>query len=157
MKTKHGSLGRAMLISRRKMAQAAKGPPRPLFTSLKDGMQQLVDAVLATLTPGSLHPETPVQLIQAQNSGWIVSAGFGTDHFDGIIVATPTHAAAVLLQMASPDLAAELININYSSSVTLTLGYDKAVRASLPPGFGFLVPRSEGKRMLAATFVDNKI
>jgi oxygen-dependent protoporphyrinogen oxidase len=30
------------------------------------------------------------------------------------------------------------------------------VRAALPPGFGFLVPRSEGKRMLAATFVHNK-
>jgi oxygen-dependent protoporphyrinogen oxidase len=156
MEKKHGSLGRAMLISRRKMAQAAKGPPRPLFTSLKDGMQQLVDAVLATLAPSSLHPETPVQLIQPQNNGWIVSAGFGTDHFDGIIVATPTHAAAVLVQMASPDLAAELININYSSSVTLTLGYDQTVRDSLPPGFGFLVPRSEGKRMLAATFVHNK-
>ncbi len=33
---------------------------------------------------------------------------------------------------------------------------DRAVRESLPPGFGFLVPRSEGKRMLAATFVHNK-
>jgi len=30
------------------------------------------------------------------------------------------------------------------------------VRATLPPGFGFLVPRSEGKRMLAVTFVHNK-
>ena len=26
----------------------------------------------------------------------------------------------------------------------------------LPPGFGFLVPRREGKRLLAATFVHNK-
>jgi oxygen-dependent protoporphyrinogen oxidase len=30
------------------------------------------------------------------------------------------------------------------------------VRQALPPGFGFLVPRSEGKRLLAATFVHNK-
>src|SRR5262249_26194152 len=27
---------------------------------------------------------------------------------------------------------------------------------NVPPGFGFLVPRSEGKRMLACTFVGNK-
>ena len=40
--------------------------------------------------------------------------------------------------------------------MTVALGFDKEVRASLPPGFGFLVPRSEGKRMLAATFVHNK-
>jgi oxygen-dependent protoporphyrinogen oxidase len=36
------------------------------------------------------------------------------------------------------------------------LGYDRAVRQWLPRGFGFLVPRSEGKRMLATTFVHNK-
>src|SRR2546422_6325104 len=33
---------------------------------------------------------------------------------------------------------------------------DRDVRQSLPPGFGFLVPRSEGKCLLAATFVHNK-
>src|SRR6202163_5169895 len=45
MEASHGSLGRAMLAARKRMAQASKAPPRPLFTSLKDGMQQLVDAV----------------------------------------------------------------------------------------------------------------
>ena len=58
--------------------------------------------------------------------------------------------------MSSADLAAELLTIPYSSSVTVALGFDKDVRDALPPGFGFLVPRSEGKRMLAATFVHNK-
>ena len=40
--------------------------------------------------------------------------------------------------------------------MTVALGFDQDVRASLPAGFGFLVPRSEGKRLLAATFVHNK-
>ncbi|HKU25431.1 MAG TPA: protoporphyrinogen oxidase, partial [Candidatus Sulfotelmatobacter sp.] len=44
----------------------------------------------------------------------------------------------------------------YSSSITVALGYDDEVRQSLPAGFGFLVPRSEGKRLLAATFVHKK-
>jgi len=79
-----------------------------------------------------------------------------SDQFDAVIVALPTHTAAALLQRSGHDLAAELAAIQYSSSVTVALGYGKQVRDSLPPGFGFLVPRSEGKRMLAATFVDNK-
>jgi oxygen-dependent protoporphyrinogen oxidase len=58
--------------------------------------------------------------------------------------------------MANPELAGELASIDYSSSITVGLGYDRSVRQSLPPGFGFLVPRSEGKRLLAATFVHNK-
>jgi oxygen-dependent protoporphyrinogen oxidase len=53
-------------------------------------------------------------------------------------------------------MADELTAIRYSSSVTVTLGYGENVRKCLPPGFGFLVPRSEGTRMLAATFVHNK-
>ena len=39
MESKHGSLGRAMLKSRKKMLAAPSIPVRPLFTSLKDGMQ----------------------------------------------------------------------------------------------------------------------
>ena len=156
MEAKHGSLGRAMLSARRQMARANKGPARPLFTSLKDGMQQLIDALLARLPENTLRPATPVQSIQPQDSGWLVSAGYGTDQFDAVIVAVPTQAAAAMLETASLDLASELKAITYSSSVTLTLGYDRQVRDSLPPGFGFLVPRSEGKRMLAATFVHNK-
>jgi hypothetical protein len=59
-------------------------------------------------------------------------------------------------QLSQYDLARELGEIPYSSSVTVALGYDESVRHSLPPGFGFLVPRSEGRRLLAATFVHNK-
>jgi protoporphyrinogen/coproporphyrinogen III oxidase len=156
MEAQHGSLGRAMLASRRKMAELAKGPPRPLFTSLKNGMQQMVDALIGRLKPSLLRASTPVTDLGRAPEGWIVAAGGRSDFFDGVILAVPTQAAATLLRSASPDLAAELTAVQYSSSVTLTLGYGQQVRASLPPGFGFLVPRSEGKRMLACTFVHNK-
>ncbi len=85
-----------------------------------------------------------------------MSAGYASDHFDAVIVATPAPAAAPLLEIAGAELASELRAIPYSSSVTVALGFGKDVRAGLPAGFGFLVPRSEGKRMLAATFVHNK-
>jgi len=156
MENKHGSLGRAMLAARKKMSKAAKGPARPLFSSLREGMQQMVDALLAQLPADALRTNVLVQGIQPQETGWLVSAGLFSDEFDAVILAVPTRLAARLLQLASPTLAAELGAIAYSSSVTLTLGYDQKVRESLPPGFGFLVPRSEGTRMLAATFVHNK-
>ena len=156
MEAKYGSLGRAMLAARQKMAQAAKGPARPLFSSLKDGMQQMINALLAQIPPDSLRANVTVQAVQPQDDGWTVSAGLDSDQFDAVILALPTGQSARLLQLASQALTAELAAITYSSSVTLTLGYDKKVRDSLPPGFGFLVPRSEGTRLLAATFVHNK-
>jgi len=154
MEAKYGSLGRAMLAARKKIPP--KGSARPLFTSLQEGMQQMIDALLTWLNPQSLYARTAVQALLPQDGGWTVSAGLQSDQFDAVILALPTRNAATLLQMCCPELSHELGGINYSSSVTVTLGYDKAVRESLPPGFGFLVPRSEGKRMLAATFVHNK-
>ena len=156
MEAKHGSLGRAMLAARKKVAGAPKAPARPLFTSLKDGMQQLVDAIVSRLPASALHADSAVQSIQRQNGGWVVSAGYASDYFDAVVVAVPAQAAAELIQMVSGELTSELRGIKYTSSVTVNLGYDRNVRASLPPGFGFLVPRSEGRHMLAATFVHNK-
>src|SRR4030095_3438275 len=41
----------------------------------------------------------------------------------------------------------------YTSSLTVAL---LDVQQALPPGFGFLVPRSEKKQVIACTFVHNK-
>jgi oxygen-dependent protoporphyrinogen oxidase len=156
MERTHGSLGRAMLAARKKMSSGPRKAPAPLFTSLKDGMQHMAESVVAHLSPSSIVTSTPVQAVQPEAGGWVVSAGLKSDKFDSVIVALPASAAARVLRMASPDLAAELDSIQYSSSITVGLGYDEEVRRSLPPGFGFLVPRSERKRLLAATFVHNK-
>jgi oxygen-dependent protoporphyrinogen oxidase len=156
MERTHGSLGRAMLAARRKVSAGPRKAAPPLFTSLKNGMQHLAETVVARLTPSSLLTNAPVLAIQREADSWVVSAGLKSDQFDAVIVALPASAAAQVLRMASPELAGELAAIQYSSSITVGLGYDRDVRQSLPPGFGFLVPRSEGKRLLAATFVHNK-
>src|ERR1035438_6868064 len=87
MEAKHGSLGRAMLAARTKMAAATKGPARPLFSSLKDGMQQMIDALVARLDANALKTSSSVQSLVRQNNGWTVSAETvsaenGSGHFD---------------------------------------------------------------------------
>jgi oxygen-dependent protoporphyrinogen oxidase len=156
MEHSHGSLGRAMLAPRKKMSAVLSKPAPPLFTSLKNGMQHLAETVTSRLPAAALLRDTPVQAIQAEAGGWVISAGMRSDYFDSVILALPAPAAAQVLRMVSPELCAELVAIQYSSSITVGLGYDRDVRESLPPGFGFLVPRSEGKKLLAATFVHNK-
>lgn len=157
MERTHGSLGKAMLATRKKMSGNAR-QPAPLFTSLKNGMQSLAETLVSRLPSGSFSTGTQVQAIQPQPEagGWTVSAGLMSDQFDGVVLALPGPAAANVLRMASDKLTEELGGIRYSSSITVALGYDDEVRQSLPAGFGFLVPRSEGKRLLAATFVHKK-
>lgn len=161
MKVKSGSLGRAMVASRRRLKpeRGSAGQPRAavptLFTSLKNGMQQMIDALLARIPAHNWRLATRVKAASPESGKWLVIGAGRTEEFDGVIVALPAHHAATILTDASeitPDLSA----IRYSSSVTVALGYDETVRASLPAGFGFLVPRNENKRILAATFVHNK-
>jgi len=163
MERTHGSLGRAMLAARKKMSSGPRKPAPPLFTSLKNGMQHLAETAVSRLAPSSLLINTPVQAIQRAAESWVVGVhpearrtGLRSDQFDSVIIALPAPAASQVLRMASPELSAELAAVQYSSSITVGLGYDRDVRQSLPPGFGFLVPRSEGKKLLAATFVHNK-
>jgi protoporphyrinogen/coproporphyrinogen III oxidase len=158
MEEKYGSLSKAMLAAHKKMAQAAhKGPPKPLFTSLHDGMQQMVDALIGRLNPEWIRMRHHILRIYPEDGGWRVSIEMnGDERYDGVILATPANVAGELLDPVDHELARNLLGITYSSSVTVTLGYYKDQLAKLPPGFGFLVPRSEGRRMLACTFVHNK-
>lgn len=159
MEKKYGSLSRGMLAARRQMGNAATAgsKPRPLFTSLKKGMRQLVDAIEPMLERGSAHPGNPVIGLTRSTSKWIVTPLKGAPgEFDAVITAVPATAASALVRNVAPPLADELAQIPYSSSITVNLGYDRSDLRSLPPGFGFLVPRSERRRMLACTFVHVK-
>ena len=158
MEEKYGSLSKAMLAAHKKMAQAAhKNPPKPLFTSLYDGMQQMVDALIGRLNPESIRMRQHILRVYPEDGGWRVSIEMnGDERYDAVILATPANVAGELLDPVDHELANHLLGITYSSSVTVTLGYYKDQLAKLPLGFGFLVPRSEGTRMLACTFVHNK-
>jgi oxygen-dependent protoporphyrinogen oxidase len=134
----------------------AKSAPRPIFTALRGGMQQLVDALVARLDPASLRLATPVSGIEKTADGWKVDAGGKTDDYDAVIVASPAWAAGVLLSKVDRALSEELSAIPYSSSITINLVYDENKLGKLPDGFGFLVPAIEGRAMLACTFVHRK-
>ncbi len=170
METKYGSLTRGMLAGHRQMRAKARDAaqknghakggappaPRPIFTALRGGMQQLVDAIAERLDAKSVRVATPVSAIEKNANGWKVLVAGGAELFDALIVASPAWAAGVLLGKVDPALGEELSAIPYSSSITVNLVYDEAQLGRLPEGFGFLVPASEGRAMLACTFVHRK-
>ncbi len=150
MEREHGSLVRASL-KRRKASSGAT--PAPLFTSLRKGIQELVDALLHRLPKEYLQVGSAVTLLQRMAQGWQVEASGITKVYDAVLLAVPAPVAAGLLSTVEPEIARHLARIQYTSSVAVALAYSKA---QLPPGFGFLIPRSGGRKMMACTFVHNK-
>ena len=162
MEEQYGSLTRGMLAAHRRMRAYAKssaqksGASRSIFTAMRGGMNQLVDALTARLDPASVRLSTPVNELSKTADGWKVVAGGEAEIYDAVIMAAPAWAAGALLSPVDAALSEELSAIPYSSSITVNLIYDESQLGRLPDGFGFLVPVVEGRTMLACTFVHRK-
>jgi protoporphyrinogen/coproporphyrinogen III oxidase len=131
-----------------------------LFLSFRDGMQTLIDALVARLPVESLRLRAPVQrLSPGPQGGWHVTMGAPKDcaaletlEADAVCLAIPAYQAAALLREVNPRLAVQLEVIGYTCSATLNLAYRREdVRHPLD-GFGFVVPRVENRPILGCTF-----
>jgi protoporphyrinogen/coproporphyrinogen III oxidase len=174
METQYGSLTRGMLAAHKQMrakmaamraangnggqGQAGQKPagPRSIFTTLKGGLQQLVDALEARLNPEWVRTSTAVTALERDGGGWRLRFNRADEFYDAVILATPSWASGKLLAATDAALGDELSGIPYSSSITVNLVFDEAQLGLLPDGFGFLVPAVEGRAMLACTFVHRK-
>jgi len=169
MESEFGSLTRGMLAAHRKMRARARAAangngsapslrpaPRSIFTTLRLGVQQMVDALVERLDPSAVLLSHSVSGLSRTSGGWVVRSHFGEELYDSVILATPAWAAGVILSDVDAELAEELSAIPYSSSITVNLIYDESRLGPLPDGFGFLVPASEQRAMLACTFVHRK-
>jgi protoporphyrinogen/coproporphyrinogen III oxidase len=87
------------------------------------------------------------------NEDWQVESAGLSEKFQAVVMAVPASAAPSLLRQVHPGLLEGLGKIQYTSSAAIAMGFNKAM---LPPGHGFLVPRTEGRKLLACTFVHKK-
>jgi oxygen-dependent protoporphyrinogen oxidase len=71
---------------------------------------------------------------------------------NNVIVATPADVAAELLRDVSPSLGSLLGAIEYAPVAVVSLGYRRSDVAHPLAGFGFLVPRSAGLRVLGTVW-----
>lgn len=150
MEANHGGLFRAMMAKKKEKnagGGTAMGPGGTL-TSFKGGMATLVNRAAEQLG-NHARVDMPVAAIEKAGDGYVVRCANG-EHFDteSVIVAAPAHAAAGMLQALDGTLAEALAAIPYASMTVVCTVYDRAAVGHNLNGFGFLVPRTQGKRIL---------
>lgn len=131
---KYGSLTRAARAE-------IRGGTGPLFTTLRGGLQTMVDSLVAKLKPDVIRGK-----VDRIEKGWRVRVNGDWIPGDHIVVAC--RADNVL-----PDLFPD---IPYNSASVIAIGYRRADIGALLPGFGFLVPRVERNTVSAGTIVNHK-
>ena len=152
LERKHRSLVKGMAhMMRQARNQAKTGTPPGLFTTLRHGMQQLPDALVARLTP-HLRPDHPVQHLEKTGDTWRVDG----ESYDRVILALPARASAKLLHPLAPALAADLQQQSTSSSATLSLVFERNTVNPLPTGFGFMAAHPLESLLVGCTWTGNK-
>ncbi|MBF8190151.1 protoporphyrinogen oxidase [Nonomuraea sp. K274] len=146
---------RSLLAAARQLVGEAPKDAGPVFTSLKNGVGGLSEAV-AKASGADIRTGVTVRELRRTERGWQLVAGPvprpETIEADAVIVAAPGPAAARLLKAEAPKAATELARIEYASMAIVTLAYPLDAFPE-PPGIsGYLVPPVEGRPVKAVTF-----
>ena len=147
-----GSIVRGMMRQARN-----KKEPRESATlnTFREGNETLVRALADNLRSEVLT-KTAAANIYRQNEGslHISLEGSNNDSVSAksVIFATPTDATGKLLAQLDPSFEPLLTTIEYAAVAVVSLGYAKRDVGHSLDGFGFLVPRSAGLRVLGTVW-----
>ena len=137
---------------------AAAPGPRSYFYSFKGGLQDLSDAMVASLPAERLHGGAQVlSMAPSGSSAYALQlAGGERVLVDAVVLATPAWASGDLLRTIAPLPAADLSSIEYVTTATCSLAFRRDRVAHGLHGFGFVVPRAEKRPVMATTYSSSK-
>jgi oxygen-dependent protoporphyrinogen oxidase len=175
MENEYGSLIKGMIKRMAKMkgkklaaaSGAAKGVAgaKPagkvtMFMSLKGGMTTLIDKIAEIVLS---KPNTRIwcsadadSIARIDDKFRIGISDGSTIEADAVVIAAPANAASRLTVDIDPELSEKLKSIPYVSTATISIAYKKADIAHPMNGFGFVVPGSEKRRIMASTWTSIK-
>ncbi len=143
-------------------SNAASGARYGMFVTPKAGMTSFVSAIADRLTQTKVRMRTRVSSISRTDGRWQVESKLTdaesrqADTFDAVITALPSHAAADVLESVDSNLATELAAIQYAGCAVVSLGFARSQIGHALDGFGFVVPETERRRIIAGSFASLK-
>jgi oxygen-dependent protoporphyrinogen oxidase len=159
MEKKYGSLIKGVREMRKSRPALPPGQKPPaMFNSLIGGLGEMVDALTECLD-GDLRTDVTIQKIEKTDGHFEITANGEILQTGALVLCTPAYSASDLVAGFAPELAKALKTIRYVSTATISLAYAKAdveVQHELE-GFGFLVPKSEGRRISGCTWASTKL
>jgi oxygen-dependent protoporphyrinogen oxidase len=165
MERRYGSLIRGLKAASRatNAARQASGARWSLFVSFTHGVAQLTNT-LAMRLANSLRCRSRVTALERQAPSerprrriWRLRLEDDLSiEADAVVCTIPAYAAAPLVRPHNPELAAMLDDIEYASAATVNVAFRESDFASVPLGFGFVVPAIEGRKIIAGSFSSMK-
>ncbi len=174
MEEEHGGLVKAMVARMRERRTAKKeveerrvrgedveeltqpgGPAGPggTLTTFRDGLDTLprrtAEELGEAVRYGAEVEEVEWRGGASDSAPWRIGLGSGEAvEADAVVVALPSPRAAPVLERADPELAGYVAETETAGLAVVALALDAGAMGGSPDGFGFLVPRDTGPRIL---------
>jgi oxygen-dependent protoporphyrinogen oxidase len=147
-----GSIVRGMI----RLAKNKKGSrEKSTLNTFRQGNETLVRALANELGPTILTRTSATNLYKQNDGSFHVSLeGASADSVSAkcVILSAPTDATGKLLAQLEPSFEPLLTTVEYAAVAVVSLGYAKKDVDHSLEGFGFLVPRSAGLRILGTVW-----
>jgi oxygen-dependent protoporphyrinogen oxidase len=136
-----------------------KGTPRPTLSSFREGVTALVRALGGALGE-SLHYGAQVESLRPAKVNGSPTYAIRLKRNDreetltasAVVLATDTITAGRILNAVSPAFGTLLSRVEYAAVAVVGCGYRREQVGHSVSGFGFLVPRKEGLRVLGTVW-----
>ncbi|MEK7277954.1 MAG: protoporphyrinogen oxidase, partial [Chloroflexota bacterium] len=174
----HGGLIKGMLASKRRSPtphdpsarfasgravgrsqETSESRPKKLsaFLTPTTGLAEIVEALEAKLSGVEVRLGNRAARVEAASGGHTVILENGESiRADAVIFATPAFATADLISNLDSQLADSLTGIPYVSTATVSVAYPLADIPRPLDGYGYIIPRAEGRLILACTWTSTK-
>jgi oxygen-dependent protoporphyrinogen oxidase len=165
LEQQYGSVIRGMMAARQASPSVMQSrPKRTMFVSLKNGLSDLVAALVRRLTDQgvTLRRGCAVDALRVRShqlGRWMYDVVLNDGSalsVDSLVLATPAYVSAELVRPLTPIAGGLLEMIPYASTATIAMAYPRVSVSGVADGFGFVVPRAEGRDLIAATWTSLK-
>jgi protoporphyrinogen/coproporphyrinogen III oxidase len=129
--------------------------PQGAFVSLPGGVGELIETLSRALAPATVV--TGARATSLSRPGpYSIQWKSGDVQARTVVLAVPAYVTGSLLRPLDPLLATLCDAVQYASTATVAFGYRRDQVSHPMQGTGFVVPRTEGLKLLAGTWVSSK-
>lgn len=159
MEEEYGSLIKAMLARKKLVnanSQGGKKPKYTMFMALKDGLSEMPATIVKNLKMTKILINREVAGVEKRDVFKISLKNGEVLDADAVVFASPAYETARILRGLDTSISDILNKIPYVSTATVSLAYKKNSISHPMNGFGFVIPKLEKRKIMAATWVSRK-
>lgn len=158
LESDYGSIIRGMRREGKRQKAKGSGARYGMFVTFRDGLQTLIHALRDRLS--HVHFQLRGRVVRITKGAhsnaiprWVVELEDGSSmEAEGVIITGPSRHAAKLLTDVDTELAQQLSEVQYASSAVVHLAYRLEQITHPLDAFGFVVPITERRSIIAASF-----